>query len=59
MFYAWQCVSLVMALSKTSVDFVIKDDTDLICLLHVLKHGLSEEKNYKCQAKKPTSCISM
>ena len=35
MFYAWDCVSIVLS-NNTTVDFVIKDSFALMCLLHVL-----------------------
>ena len=35
MFYAWECVSVVLS-NRTTVDFVIKDSALLMCLLHVL-----------------------
>lgn len=39
MFYAWDCVSLIMS-NNTTVDFVVKDNHNLMCLLHVLQHKL-------------------
>ena len=71
-FYAWECVSLI-TVDHTSVDFVIRDKTDLMSLLHILYHGLSPikincakkditQKNEKATAKKPkndTFCLSM
>ena len=62
MFYAWECVSLVIASSRTSVDFVVKDNTDLMCLLHVIKHGLNNQvpnSIQKCQINNSTSCLSI
>ena len=35
-FYSWQCVSLV--LTNYTVDLVVKDDAEMMCLLHVLTH---------------------
>ena len=35
MFHAWECVSLIL-LNQTTVDFVVRDNEDLMCLLHVL-----------------------
>ena len=37
MFYAWECVSLILS-NNTTVDLVIKDRVQLMCLLHVLAH---------------------
>jgi hypothetical protein len=34
-FYSWECVSLIRP-NSTTLDFVIKDPTDLMFLLHVL-----------------------
>ena len=62
MFYAWECVSLVMGSSRTSVDFVVKDNTDLMCLLHVIRHGLNNQVSSSienCQTINTTSCLSM
>ena len=39
-FYAWECMSLVMA-NRTTVDFVIKDNFQMMCLLHVLQNKLN------------------
>ena len=36
LFYSWECVSLV--LETSTVDFVIKDDYNMMYLLHVLQH---------------------
>ena len=43
-FYAWQCVSILLW-GETTVDFVVKDNTDLMCLLHVLRQGFSPQSN--------------
>jgi len=43
MFYAWECLSLVLK-NRSTIDFVIKDNKDLMCLLHVLVHGLNKIK---------------
>lgn len=37
MFYAWQCLSIVRK-NGTTLDLTIKDQVDLMCLLHVLRH---------------------
>ena len=42
MFHAWECISLFIDSTRTSVDFVVKDSTDMMCLLHVIRHGLSK-----------------
>ena len=52
MFYAWECVSLVMN-NNTTVDLVIKDNFHLMCLLHVLKHKICFGKQ-----KKELGCLS-
>ena len=36
MFYAWECVSLVMA--NYTIDFVVKDMYDMMYFIHVLQH---------------------
>jgi len=43
MFYAWNCVSLLMR-NKTTVDFVIRDNYELMSFLHVLQHKLRPNK---------------
>ena len=48
MFYAWECVSLVMA-NSTTVDLVIKDNFSLMCLLHVLQRKLRHKKTDKAE----------
>ena len=53
MFYAWECVSLMMD-NFTTVDLVIRDNHSLMCLLHVLFHNVkSQEKNASSK-----SCLS-
>ena len=39
MFYAWECVSIVLN-NHTTVDLVIKDMNELMCLLHLIHHKL-------------------
>ena len=41
MFYAWECVSLVM--ENYTIDFVIKDLYDMMYLIHVLQHRTMQE----------------
>ena len=38
MFYSWQCISLVMA--NYTVDLIIKEDFEMMCLIHLLVHKL-------------------
>ena len=52
MFYAWECVSLVL-MNNTTVDLVIKDNFQLMSLLHVLKHKISFGNK-----KKERGCLS-
>ena len=40
MFYAWEAVSIVLG-NGTTVDFVVKDNYDLMVLLHVLQHKVT------------------
>ena len=40
MFYAWEVVSIVLG-NGTTVDFVVKDNYDLMVLLHVLQHKVT------------------
>ena len=41
MFYAWECVSLVI--DSYTVDFVIKEPSQMMYLLHVLQHKTMQE----------------
>lgn len=42
-FYPWQCITLVRSHSTT--DFVIKDESDMMALLHVLHYLIYKPKS--------------
>ena len=54
MFYAWECISIVLK-NRTTIDLVIKDSYQLMCLLHVLHHNIYA-KNKK-QLKEEHGCL--
>jgi hypothetical protein len=47
-FYSWQCVSIVM--SNFTIDFVIKDQLEMLVFLHVMIHNLATRfaPSFKC-----------
>ena len=42
MFYSWECLSFVRN-NHSTLDLVVKNQQDLLCLLHVLEHNKFKE----------------
>jgi hypothetical protein len=53
MFYSWQCISLVMA--NYTIDFIIKEDFEMMCLIHLLLHKLGGGPTAKQEPKSSRS----
>lgn len=51
-FHAWECVSIIRS-NRSTLDFVIKDNYDLMCFMHVLTHAKNRH------IEEPKGCLSL